>query len=83
MPHATSERPIGPGRVEIVRNRLIRLIRETRGPINREAHDFSRGLPALDGELVAKSEGNPLRIVPTMYSVPAVQERFGRSSPRP
>ena len=69
--------------VEIIRNGLIGFTPETRGPIVREAHDFCCGLPAPDGEPVAISVANPVYIVPTMYSVPAVQERFGRSSPGP
>ncbi len=74
-PQARREAAIGPGRLGRVRNALIRF--------GREAHDVSRGLPATNGEPAATSEDNPAHIVPTMYSVPAVQERFGRSSPRP
>ena len=77
--------PIDPVTVEIVQNALISFIREMRGTIIRtafgpiiwETHDFSCGLLAPDGELVAISEDNPVHVVPTMYSVPAVQERFG------
>ena len=80
-----SEVRIDPVTVEIVQNALIGFIREMRGTIIRtafgpiiwETHDFSCGLLAPDGELVAISEDNPVHVVPTMYSVPAVQERFG------
>ena len=80
-----SSSPIDPVTVEIIQNALISFIREMRvniirtafGPIIWETHDFSCGLLAPDGELVAISEDNPVHIVPTMYSVPAVQERFG------
>lgn len=76
---------IDPVIVEVIQNALISFIREMRvtiirtafGPIIWETHDFSCGLLAPDGELVALSEDNPVHIVPTMYSVPAVQERFG------
>ena len=76
---------IDPIVVEVIQNALISFIREMRvtiirtafGPIIWETHDFSCGLLAPDGELVALSEDNPVHIVPTMYSVPAVQERFG------
>ena len=76
---------IDPVTVEIIQNALNGFIREMRGTIIRtafgpiiwEVHDFSCGLLAPDGELVALSEDNPVHIVPTMYSVPAVQERFG------
>lgn len=75
---------IDPVTVEIIHNALNGFIRETRGTIIRtafgpniwETHDFSCGLLAPDGELVALSEDNPVHIVPTIYSVPAVQERF-------
>ena len=80
-----SDSPLDPVTVEIVQNALISFIREMRGTIIRtafgpiiwETHDFSCGLLAPDGELVAISEDNPVHIVPTMYSVPAVVERFG------
>ena len=76
---------IDPVTVEIIQNALNSFIREMRGTIIRtafgpiiwEVHDFSCGLLAPDGDLVALSEDNPVHIVPTMYSVPAVLERFG------
>ena len=76
---------IDPVTVEIIQNKLNSFIREMRGAIIRtafgpiiwESHDFSCGLLAPDGELVALSDDNPVHIVPTIYSVPAVQERFG------
>lgn len=75
---------IDPVTVEIIQNALISFIREMRGTIIRtafgpviwEAHDFSCGLLAPDGELVALSEDNPSHIIPTMYSVSALQNRF-------
>ncbi|MBI4182964.1 MAG: hydantoinase B/oxoprolinase family protein [Proteobacteria bacterium] len=75
---------LDPVTVEIIQNALVSFIREMRGAIIRtafgpiiwETHDFSCGLLAPDGELVALSEDNPVHIVPTMYSVPAVRERF-------
>ena len=78
---------IDPVTVEVIQNALNSFIGEMRGTVIRTAfgpniwdtHDFSCGLLAPDGELVALSEDNPVHIVPTMYSVPAVQERFGES----
>ncbi len=69
-----SSSPIDPVTVEIIQNALISFIREMRvniirtafGPIIWETHDFSCGLLAPDGELVAISEDNPVHIVPTM-----------------
>ena len=82
-----SDIDIDPVTVEIIHNSLDGFIRETRGTIIRtafgpniwETHDFSCGLLAPDGELVALSDDNPVHIVPTIYSVPVVQERFGPS----
>ncbi len=78
---------IDPVTVEVIQNALNSFIGEMRGTIIRTAfgpniwdtHDFSCGLLAPEGELVALSEDNPVHIVPTIYSVPAVQERFGES----
>jgi N-methylhydantoinase B len=76
---------VDPISVEVIQNALVSFIREMRvtiirtafGPVIWETHDFSCGLLAPDGELLALSEDNPVHIVPTMYSVPAVRERFG------
>lgn len=80
-----SDAPLDPVTIEIIQNALNSFIREMRGTIIRtafgpiiwEVHDFSCALLAPDGELVAMSDDNPVHIVPTMYSVPAVLERFG------
>ena len=63
---------IDPVTVEIVQNALNSFIGEMRGTIIRtafgpniwETHDFSCGLLAPDGELVALSEDNPVPIAP-------------------
>lgn len=76
---------LDPVTIEVIQNVLISFIREMRGTIIRtafgpiiwETHDFSCGLLAPEGDLVAQSEDNPVHIVPTIYSVPAVRERFG------
>ena len=76
---------VDPISVEVIQNALVSFIREMRvtiirtafGPVIWETHDFSCGLLAPDGDLLALSEDNPVHIVPTMYSVPAVRERFG------
>ncbi|MCE2492212.1 MAG: hydantoinase B/oxoprolinase family protein [Alphaproteobacteria bacterium] len=70
---------------EIVQNALdsfigemrVAIIRTAFGPNIWETHDFSCGLLAPDGDLVALSEDNPVHIVPTMYCVPAVRKRYG------
>ena len=76
---------IDPVTIEIIQNALnsfigemrVTIIRTAFGPNIWETHDFSCGLLAPRGDLVALSEDNPVHIVPTMYCIPAVQERFG------
>jgi N-methylhydantoinase B len=76
---------IDPVTIEIIQNALnsfigemrVTIIRTAFGPNIWETHDFSCGLLAPGGDLVALSEDNPVHIVPTMYCIPAVQERFG------
>ena len=76
---------IDPVTVEIIQNALnsfigemrVTIIRTAFGPNIWETHDFSCGLLAPDGDLVALSDDNPVHIVPTMYCVPAVRERYG------
>ena len=80
-----SSADIDPVTVEIIQNALnsfigemrVTIIRTAFGPNIWETHDFSCGLLAPGGDLVALSDDNPVHIVPTMYCVPAVQERFG------
>ena len=80
-----SPTPLDPIKVEVIRNALISFIREMRhtiirtsfGPSLRERHDFSCALQAPDGELVAIFQDNPPHIVPTVYAVHGVLERFG------
>lgn len=85
MSAAAIDPGIDPVTVEIIQNALnsfigemrVTIIRTAFGPNIWETHDFSCGLLAPGGDLVALSEDNPVHIVPTMYCVPAVQERFG------
>ena len=77
--------PLDPVRVEVINNALMSFIKEMRhtivrtafGPSLRERHDFSCALQAPDGELVAIYQDNPPHIVPTVYAVRAVVDRFG------
>ena len=82
---AVSPKSVGLIEVEVIHNALISFIREMRhtiirtsfGPSLRERHDFSCALQAPDGELVAIYQDNPPHIVPTVYAVRGVLERFG------
>ena len=75
---------VDPISVEVIQNALVSFIREMRvtiirtafGPVIWETHDFSCGLLAPDGDLLALSEDNPSHR-PYDVLVPAVRERFG------
>ena len=77
--------PLNPVKIEVIHNALMSFIKEMRhtiiqtsfGPNLRERHDFSCALQAPDGELVAIYQDNPPHIVPTVYAVRGVLDRFG------
>ncbi|MBI4189622.1 MAG: hydantoinase B/oxoprolinase family protein [Betaproteobacteria bacterium] len=76
---------LDPIKVEVIHNALMSFIKEMRhtiirtsfGPNLRERGDFSCALQAPDGELVAIYQDNPPHIVPTVYAVRSVRDRFG------
>lgn len=71
--------------IEVVRERLITIVREMRGNMLRaafssavcELHDMSCAVIDPQGQLVALSEGdNPQHIFPILWSVDRVRQRF-------
>ena len=74
------------GRLELVRESLVAVVNEMRANVIHssyssiiyEGHDFSCGLVAADGRLVAQSlDDNPIHIFAVPYSTAEVVRRFG------
>ncbi len=74
------------GRLELVRESLVAVVNEMRANVIRssfssiiyEGHDFSCGIVAADGRLVAQSlDDNPIHIFAVPYSTAEVVRRFG------
>ena len=74
------------GRLELIRESLVAVVNEMRANVIHssyssiiyEGHDFSCGLVAADGRLVAQSlDDNPLHIFAVPYSTAEVVKRFG------
>ncbi len=74
------------GRLELIRESLVAVVNEMRANVIHsshssiiyEGHDFSCGLVAADGRLVAQSlDDNPIHIFAVPYSTAEVVRRFG------
>ena len=74
------------GRLELIRESLVAVVNEMRANVIHssyssiiyEGHDFSCGLVAADGRLVAQSlDDNPIHIFAVPYSTAEVVKRFG------